>query len=451
MPQQGISPSQAVNTVLARLIQLAVAAQKAESAEKAGNIIVNQIHTLVKTDRALIVPLRGRKRVFCVSGDIEPSQDNPFSQAAEEMRNYLRGKAEPRILDPDSLPSEPEMPNARKVMEAMGGTSILWIPLFHHESTGEDGFALWLERWNRKPWNPEEIRLLSHGAVFFGQALARQRAVHRKKHSGLVFTAFALAVFCLLMWFPVYSRINAPFQVVPDRPRYVSAPFDGVVEELAVRPGQEVKKGDLIFRYDTRVLEKRLEEAFQGVAVALAELDRLEGAAYSDEEARARIPVQKLEVERKQGEVAFFQKQIELSEVRTDADGVVVLDDPDALIGAFLQTGEMVLRIADPRRTKPRIMVPVSDAGLVLENSPVDIRLDSDPLRVIEAKVERIGFDVKMSDERVPSVLVDAVWEGEAEVTPGQRGTARIRGPQVRLGMQIFRKPLTALRTMTGI
>jgi hypothetical protein len=446
---QNTSPSHAVNTVLARLIQLSVAAFRADSLEKTGNIIVNQVHTLAKTDRAVLVPLLGRKRIFCISGDLEPSQDNPFSQAVDEVRKFMRRETAPREVSADEMPHvKDNMPNTVKVLQAMGGTRLLWLPLF--ENPDEPAYALWLERWNNKSWNQEEIKLLSHASVFFGKALAAPKTKRSPKRGKIVMGGVCI-LFVLLMWFPVRSRVSAPFQVIPEHPYYVFAPFDGVVEELAVQPGEKVKKGDLIFRYDTRVLEKRLEESYQAVAAALAELARLEGAGYEDQEARAKIPVQKLEVERKQSEVNFIKKQLELSEVRTEDDGLVVLDDPDALIGASLHTGEMVLRIADPERSKPRIMVPVADAGLVTENSPINIRLDSDPLKVIPARVKRIGFDVRMSDERVPSVLVDAVWEEKAEVSPGQRGIAKIQGPEVRLGMQFFRKPLASLRTLLGI
>ncbi|GBC61687.1 hypothetical protein DENIS_2649 [Desulfonema ishimotonii] len=440
-----------MNTILARMVNLSVGAMKAESLDKAANIIVNQMHTLVKNERAVLVPLTGKQRVFCISGDLEPSQDNPFSQAVHEVRKAFRGRPEPRVITSDTLPEGSKMPYSEKALEAMGGTSVLWAPLPH--PGGESRYALWLERWKKKPWAEEEIKLLNHALVFFGYALGVPRTQKvkptvKKRTFGLL----AVLAFFFIMWLPIPSRVNAPVQVVPDHPYYVFAPFDGIVEDLAIQPGEKVRKGDLIFRYDTRVLEKQLEEAQRGgLAVALAELARLEGAGYADEEARARIPVQKLEVERKRAEVAFLKKQLALSEVRTDADGVVVLDDPDALIGASLQTGQLVLSIAEPDRTKLRVMVPVSDAGLLQEGASVMVRLDSDPLRSIDARVERVGFDVLMSDERIPSILVESVWDGKADVTPGQRGTARIEGTKTFLGMQLFRKPLMALRDLIGI
>ena len=446
---QQAQQSQAVNTVLARLIQVATAALKAPTVDKAGNIIVNQIQTIVKTDRAILVPLQGKKRIFCISGDLEPCQDNPFSQAVHEIRTLSGKEDTPQIITPDTLPQDVDLPHTRKTLDAMGGTCVLWLPIPDDRSL-KPRFALWLERWGSKTWREEEIKLLSHALVFFGRALNPGKGKASgtgKKRAGLLLAVIAAA----LMWLPLPSRINAPVQVAPDHPHYIFAPFDGIVDDLAVQPGETVKSGDLIFRYDTRVLERQMEEARGGVAAALAELVRLEGAAYEDKEARAKIPVQKLEVARKEAEVRFLEKQLELAEVRTESDGVVVLDDPDALIGAALQTGQMVLSIADPRHTKLKIMTPVTDAGLVQEGAKVQIRLDSDPLKTIPAVIERIGFDVRVSDERIPSVRVDAVWSENPEVTPGQRGIARIEGPVTRLGMQLFRKPLMNLRTLFGL
>ncbi|MFP4350511.1 MAG: efflux RND transporter periplasmic adaptor subunit [Desulfococcaceae bacterium] len=440
-----------MNSVLARLLNMARAAMRAESARKAGDIIVNRIHTLIPVDRAAVVPLTGNKRILCLSGHLEPSQDNPFSQAVHETRKLYRKTEEPVVVRPDTLPESSRSPQLRQVLESTGGTSVLWVNL-PHPTDGGPLFALWLERWNRKPWSAEEIKLLSHALLFFGYALGTPRktlgsAIRKKRVLWM-----ALAFFFILMWLPVQSNVSAPVQVVPERPHYVFAPFDGIIEDLAVRPGDRVSVGDLIFRYDTRVLEKQLDEALRGgLAVARAELARLEGAAYTDEEARARIPVQKLEVRRREAEIAFLRQQLELSEVRSGADGVVVLDDPDALIGASLQTGQLILRVADPARSKLRIMAPVSDTGLIREGAAVAVRLDSNPLHSIPARVERVGFDVELSDEQVPSVLIEAEAEGGQEVMPGQRGSAKIAGPRVTLGMQIFRKPLMSLRDFIGI
>ena len=450
----GVQP-QGANTILARLIHLSVAAFGASSPEEAGSTIVNRIHTLVTTDRAIIVPMKGKKRIFCVSGDLEVTegQDHPYSQAIHEIRKNFEKESAPRIITRETLPDDMDAPNARKVLDAVGGTNVLWLPLSMAEKE-ESGFSLWLERWNNKPWGEEEIRLLTHAGIFFGHALInprKKRAQFKDKAKKLWKKLLSFPLFILLIsLIPIHARISAPVQVVPDKPYYVFAPFDGIMEELSVKPGEHVKKGDLLFQYDTRVLEKQLEEARRGVAVALAEMVRLEGAAYDDLDARARIPVQKLEVERAKAEVAFMEKQLELSEVRAGADGVVVLDDPDSLIGAPLSTGQLVLRVADPTRTKLKLMVPVADAGIFHKGDPVFVRLDTNPLKMFPARVEWIGFDVVISDKQIPSIMAEARWEAETPATPGQAGTARIHGEETPLGLVWFRRPLSRWRNRFG-
>ena len=254
------------------------------------------------------------------------------------------------------------------------------------------------------------------------------------------------------MLLPVHSSINAPLSVVPKEPYYAFAPFEGIVKTLHVKPGQLVEKGDIIFSYDSRIIENKRDEALRGVAVAKAELIRLEGASYIDMEALSKIPEQRIIVAHKESEAEFLNQQVELCNVKSGAKGFVILDDPDALIGTFLQAGQLVMRIADPDQTKLKIMTPIRDAGLLLESAKVDVRLDSQPLKVHKAFIERIGYDVVISEESMPSVVVYALWQdNSAPVMPGQRGTAKIKGPKTFLGLQLFRKPIISIKSFLGI
>lgn len=449
-----------VNTILARMVNLSSEALKSETVEKAAQLIANRLHTIVKSERVVVVPLAGRtavsKRIYCISGDIEPSQDNPFSEAVQDLRRRFGKETDFRVVTTETFPDDQVTAQLKDVLGAMGGTTILWVPIPGPDG-GEPRFALWLERWGRKTWGEEDMRLMRHMMVFVSHALGgavkpEHKAVGNKWKQRLK-SYWLWAIMLCLSFMPVQARVSAPFQVVPDQPYYVFAPFDGIIEQLRVKPGEWVKSGDPLFRYDTRVLEKQLEEAKRGgLAVARAELARLEGAAVLDEEARARLPVQKLEVQRRQAEVAFLERQMELSEVKSEKEGMVVLDDPDALIGAFVQTGQMVLRVADPNRTRIRVMMPVADVGLVKDGVNMDVRLDSDPLRTFHARVTRVAYDVTLSDERVPSVMIEAEWKDTSDrVTPGQRGTATIEGPRILFAVQFLRKQLIQLRNFFGI
>jgi multidrug resistance efflux pump len=436
--------------VLARFIRFCSTILSTPIPQEAAALIVNRIGEIVRVDRAVLVKLKGGNPIVSVTGGGPAAQDSSFADAIEIVRRRYREGLETTLVPKVPEGEKNAMSHLWRVQQALGGTQILWLPLWlSKDNDVPPEYALWLERWQGRQWDKADIELLQHSALFLGHGLARHRP---QKRSASRFKRIAVcAILFILLLMPVNASITAPARVIPDRPHHIFAPMDGILKDLLVRPGQWVEKEALLFRYDARVLDKRLDEAYRNVAVAKAKLVRLEGAAHRDPDARAELPVQQLEVERAEADARFFLSQRERSEVRTIQPGVIVLDDPDALIGAVIQTGQAVLSVADPAQHKLHIMVPASDAGFLKNGAQVSIRLDSQPLKSYSALVTRVGFEIKLSPDQVPSVLTEAIWvNAPPDVRPGQKGTAKIYGPSTILGKQIFRKPLIAIRQMTG-
>jgi multidrug resistance efflux pump len=436
--------------VLARFIRICAAAFSTPSPREAAAIAVNRISELTRVDRAVLVRLRGKQAIVAVNGGGAAAQDSAFADAVETARNRFRERPEAVVVPVVPDEERESAPSLHRTQQAMGGTRILWLPLWRAaDSSHPPEHALWLERWHGQGWDRADVELLQHAALFLGHALARSRVKPRRRRS--VLRLGLIAVLLVFLAMPVTSRVTAPGRIVPDRPHHIFAPMDGIVRELLVRPGQWVDPGDILFRYDARVLDKQLDEAFRQVAVERAKLVRLQGAAHRDPEARAELPVQELEVRRAEAQTVFFAAQQARADVRTARAGIIVLDDPEALVGAAIQTGQAAMSVADPARTRLRLRVPAGDVGFLEEGARVSIRLDSDPLRSLPALITRIGFEVTLSETGVPSVVVDAIWVGDVpRVQPGQKGTARIFGPSTFMAFQIFRKPLIAFRSATG-
>lgn len=443
--------------VLARFIRLCSATFSTPVPQESAALVVNRISELVKVDRAVLVQLRGKHAIQALTGGGAAAQDSAFADAVEAARRRYRDRQDPVVVPPVEVgegfgdnPDRVASPHVKKVQESMGGTRILWLPLWlSREQDVAPVHALWLERWHNQPWEPGDVELLQHAALFLGHALIRPRRIRRARkrwlRAGIVLAL--LAFLCL----PVTSRVTAPAKVAPDRPHHIFAPMDGILKELFVRPGQRVSQNDLLFRYDARVLEKRLEEARRNVSVARAKLLKLQGAAHRDPDARAEVPVQKLAVERAEADAVFFAKQRDRADVRTAKAGVIVLDDPDGLIGAALQTGQAVMSVADPEQTKLKMMVPSSDVGFLKKGARVEVHLDNAPFQGVAAVITRIGFEVQLSQDGLPSVLAEAVWVDDSlEVRPGQKGSAKIFGDSTLMGIQILRKPVIFFRSLFG-
>lgn len=437
--------------VLARFIRLCSSTLASPMEKESAAIIVNRISEIVRVDRAVLVRLSGKEAICAVTGGGNAAQDSSFADAVEYVRRMYRDRLDPIVVPPGQGSSKGPSGHLIDIQNAMGGTSVLWLPLWLNQDAKIPAeYALWLERWHGSAWNGADIELLGHAALFLGHSMARPRRAMVRPKKGMIKAIAALALIVALAW-PVTSSVTAPVRVVPDRPYHIFAPMDGILKDLHVMPGDTVRENEILFRYDSRVLDKRLDEARRNVAVARAKLARLQGAAHRDPQARAEVPVQQLEVERAEADVDFYANQLARAEVRTARPGVIVLDDPDALIGAALQTGQAVLSVADPSQTKLRIMVPASDIGFLKEGAQVKVRMDSDPLKSLPAGITRIGFEVVLSQDQIPSVLAEATWVGKTPAPqPGQKGSAKIFGKTTSLGMQILRKPLIAMRKLTG-
>ncbi|QTA82539.1 Biotin-lipoyl like domain-containing protein [Desulfonema limicola] len=450
-PVSGTQPPDPRQVVLARFIRFCSSVFSTPLPQEAAALTVNRISEMVRVDRAVLVKLHGKNPIIAVTGGGPAAQDSSFADAVEAVLQRYKNSQKTAIVPRIPENAKESSPHLWQIQQAMGGTRILWLPLWlSHDDSIQPQHALWLERWHGHPWEKQDIDLLQHAALFLGHGLMRPRVETRSKKRFTRIAAFIILIIFLAM--PVTSSVTAPARISPDRPYYIFAPMDGILKELFVRPGQWVEKDDILFRYDSRVLDKRLDEAYRNVAAARAKFAKLEGAAHRDPDARAELPVQRLEVERAESDARFFANQRARADVKNARPGVIVLDDPDALIGSSLQTGQAVMSVADPSQTKLRIMVPASDIGFLAKGARVSIRLDSAPLKSYPAIITRIGFEVQISEEQIPSVLAEAIWVGNPpDVRTGQKGTAKIIGKSTFMIMQILRKPLIAIRTFLGL
>ena len=449
--------------LLGRLVRLCAALADTADGDTAGQLLANRIGEFLSCDRALLVTLSPAVPAFS-SGDVRPGERTVLADAirAAELRCGTSDgphRLEPAVRASRSLDGvvvssvgtgDGQIVDAlERCLLAYGGTRVLWWPLPERDRA-QPRHALWLERHDGRRWKDEELSLAHRVGPVLGALLSGPKAAHKPRRAlmwGAVVAAIALAGAL-----PVPAVVTAPVQVTAAEPRHVFSGMDGIVSMLAVTPGQQVRAGDVLLRMDTRVLDKNVEEARQAVAVAQAELARNRAAAHYDAEARARLAVTQLELERAQLELDFHLAQLDPAELRSEVAGQVLLEDPDRLPGAAVRMGERLLSIADTAHTRLRIMVPLADFSLVDESAAVSVTLDRSPLSVLDANVVRKGYTVQLSDDQIPSIVVDADWAGPPPDVPfGARGSARISGDAVPLAQHLLRKPLQALRRIWGL
>ena len=253
-------------------------------------------------------------------------------------------------------------------------------------------------------------------------------------------TAFALGWLALAK---TEEIVTAPGKLEPlGVVKEIRMPVGGVVDEIKVREGEEVKKGQVLLKLDTEATKDRQQSLLRSIAykeqqlmlkveelrryldvndteqrmlsrsLALEQevLDRLEvlnreGATAELQFLTQRNKVQEVASKLEEAKVdrlrqlailgqGIRQLQTELAELRTKlielnvniryqalaapVDGVVFELKPKAK-GFVAQTSEPVLKVVPRDKLEARVEVPSKDIGFVSVDKPADVSVDSFP------------------------------------------------------------------------
>lgn len=417
-------------------------------------MVVNDTHLMVRYGQAALW-LR-EEGVVALSGSIEPDRNGPYVAALQEVIDRL-GRPEP-VAPRTAHKESAELAGAGDWTEFMA-PQLLWIPLMD----GADGkLAGGLLFAREQAWSPGEVAKLSDwlcawfwayralqrpglGELFLAAARRIPASVRRRP------LLWVLGIF-LLGCLPVRLNVLAPAEIVPVDPVVVRSPMEGQVKALLVAPNEVVTAGQVLLQIDDVVLQGRLDVARQALGTALIELRQYEQLSLTEEKARASLAAARGAVEERQAEVAFYEYQLARTRIRAERAGTVLIDDPVGWAGRPLNTGERLLRIADPdARKEIEVWVSPGDAIPIPEGSEVKLYLSAAPLEPVVAKVRYYSHQ--------PSRLPDGTFAYRIRATPvqevgqrlGLKGTARVTAAWTPLAYWIFRRPLAAVREYAGL
>ncbi len=434
---------------LSRLVQVEWEARQAPTTEAIHYIAVNDTHRLISYDHALAWSAR-EGRIETVSGGlkIEP-------QAAQivwfgKLAKYIAKSAEPelsKVIEAQTLPKSLAADYDQWIEHFA-----LWVPLTGPANCIEGGLIV----LRSKAFIEAELRMLSRLGNAYGSALTALKAPVAKLHSGgrrkrfirvgIVICAIALLAVRLPM------SVLAEARVSPLEPKVVSAPITGVISNIAIKPNQNVKRGDIVLRFDQTELFSSREVAFKRVAVLRADSQRTEAQAFKDPKARAQITLLRAKLAEGRAELAYAQERLAQTVLRAPATGIALIDDVAEWSGRPVKIGERIMVIADPRKAQLEIDVAVEDALFVAKGAEVEFFLATAPSTPVKARLTRVSYSARLQPDQTTKFIAEAVFD--IDVAPprlGLTGTAKIYGPDVSLAYLLFRKPLAKLRRLLGV
>jgi multidrug efflux pump subunit AcrA (membrane-fusion protein) len=259
-------------------------------------------------------------------------------------------------------------------------------------------------------------------------------------------------VLLALFFVPVPMTSLAPFEVVAKDPAIITAPIDGAISEVVAEPNSIVKKGDVLFRFDSTVLRADAEIGLQRSLVAEAKLATAANGAFSSLEAKRSLNELQTEVDLAHAERDFAQELLGRSVVVAAQDGLLIYSAKSDWIGKPVRTGEKIMEVAQPKLIEYRLDLAVHDSVSLSQGGYVKLFFDADPLNPRVGSVTETSYHAteKPGGLLAYTVRVAPNDDGKTERI-GLRGTAQISGEQVSLGFYLFRRPIAALRQYFGI
>ncbi|MEM1282232.1 MAG: HlyD family efflux transporter periplasmic adaptor subunit [Chlamydiota bacterium] len=417
---------------LALINQMILKALDCSDRKSLAFLMVNDTCQVVNYNRATLWDIELYKpTALAVSGQSSIKKDSEIIQETEKKVHKIHEKENIQTFFPED--------NSK--------SSIIWIPISINRRTT---LGLMLERWDGGEWTEQEKKILQNLAQGYGHAwkgLYPQWTLSAlQKVPWLAATLVGLLIISIV---PVPLRVTAPCEVVAKDPFLVTAPLDGIIQEIVVNPGDIVEKGLLLFSYDKRVPLQELEVAQKQFEIADSQLNRSMTQGLSEREALEDVAVWKLKREREKIHLDYLQLRSNDLEVKAAVNGVTVFDTPDEWRGRRVMTGEKIMMISDPEQTKIRIWLPESDNIVIVPEKPIKVFLNIDPITSYEAHLVYVSDYSVVSDKGVVSFTAEADWtEQPKNVKLGLKGTAILYGQNVPLIYWLLRKPISTIRNI---
>ena len=281
-----------------------------------------------------------------------------------------------RLIHPEPDNSKPHILLAHDELARRQGYSICTVPLAYD---GHIVGALTMERRDRE-FTPAEASHIERVGAMLAPSLTlkyeNSLSLWRRSVTSLksvlehllksdspaqkpaiigIVSAFALLAAMLLV--PVGYHVSAPAQLEGAIQRVLTAPADGYLHQVHVRPGDRVAAGQLL----AELADRDMQVELHGLEAELAQQQNALVSAQARGD-RAEYSINQGRVEAARARLELLQQQIERSHLRAPFDGVVIKGDLAQSIGAPVERGAELITLAPS--TGYRVMIEAEESEI---------------------------------------------------------------------------------------
>lgn len=371
-----------------------------------------------------------------LSVQIEKTMEESLDQ--EEIVRY----------EPDGSGSENISREAQNLSRMNGGEQVISLPL---RRRGEVQGIVTLEFSPEKKLDPNEATALAVAIELLGPVLydryqndrwliTKAGISARETTKMVVGPKYMLAkLICVLIlvgiWallggyvpfvgptlMPMY-RVAAKFDFQPSERRSIAVPFEGVLEEVLAKPGDVVKRGDVLARMRTLDLQRQLWEAQSRAAAAEARANKAGG---ENKEAERIVALR--ERDAALAEAALVKYRIEeVATVRAPMDGLILTGDLKEKQGQTVRQGDQLFELGQRDKLRAELAVNERDIQDIAPGQMVWLATNALPTESHEAVVDQV-VPLGETKEGTNTFKVYATLKDVNEQwRPGMAGEARV-------------------------
>ena len=181
-------------------------------------------------------------------------------------------------------------------------------------------------------------------------------------------------------------RVLAPCRIVSENVNTVAAPLDGRIESVLVQPGQRVKQGQLLIRFDRSDLLNERNRILTQIASTKIETNALLQQRQPQEAFQMQSRLALLNTQRQ-----LIDERLQRGELYAEMDGVILPTEIHRRVGQYVELGEPLLELADEQTWHLEIETPEDEIRHVAINQPVHFQSRARPDCHLNCRITRIS------------------------------------------------------------
>lgn len=244
------------------------------------------------------------------------------------------------------------------------------------------------------------------------------------KHTFVKLLSVILSILLLISIFGNWEyKIEATGNLETDNISFLSAPFNGFVQDVKVHAGDKVAKDDTLLIYDR-------EELYLKETEINADINKYKSES---EKARARASLADMRValaKKEQSEASLERVRYHLrkSVIKSPFDGIIIQGDKEDLLGSPITTGDLLFKVAKPLGLYLKFKIQESDIDEIAVGDEGKFALLSSPDTYYQFKIEKIIPIAEIDQTNGNIFIVKAIITSPAEEwwRPGMSSVSKV-------------------------